>query len=158
MISKYGRKSILKEFRPISDLIQDLPLESDDSPAEQLLQQQLKDRWATCAGRAAPWSFPLLFRSGKLVIFTESAIWATELRHQRQAIENGLIDLDITQIIVRASPAIFPRNSESTRNISLSGDNGRNMSKTASKLTHQGLKEAVIRLSRRSDEHQQFKK
>lgn len=153
MTSKYGRKSTLKEFRLVSNLIQDLVVESDDSPADQILQQQLKDRWATCAGRAAPWSFPLLFRSGKLVIFTESAIWATELRHQRQAIENGLNDLGINQIIVRASPNILPKNSKRTRNISLSLNNGQNMSKTASKLTHQGLREAVIRLSRRSDEH-----
>jgi hypothetical protein len=153
MSRKYGQKSILKEFRSISNLIQSIAVESDDGPAEPSLQQLLKARWAECAGRAAPWSFPLLFRSGRLVIFTESAIWATELRHQRQTIENGLRDLDINQITVRASPGIFPRNSRRTRKLRLSRGNGQNMSKTALKLKHPGLREAVIRLSRRSDDH-----
>ncbi|MGI9319479.1 MAG: DciA family protein [bacterium] len=152
MTSKYVQMSRFKEFRSVSNLLNTQLFDTDDSPVGEHIQQQLVDRWPGCAGRAAIWSYPLLFRSGRLVVFTESAIWATELRHQKQAIEDGLIGLGIKQIIVRASPQVFPRKNTRIRKVNLSLGNSQNMSKTASKLEHEGLREAVIRLSRRGDD------
>ena len=151
MTSKYVQKPRIKEFCSVSSLLQNLSLDSDDSPADQEMQRSLLNIWPECAGKAAMSSFPLLFRSGRLVIFTDSAIWATELRHQIQAIKEGLVNLDVTQITVRVSPNLFSRQSKPPRKICLSRENGVHLSKSASALKHQGLKHAVIRLSRRSD-------
>ena len=151
MTSKYVKKPRIKEFSSVSSLLRNLSLDSDDSPAEQETQQSLLNRWPECAGKAAIFSFPLLFRSGRLVVFTDSAIWATELRHQIHAIKKGLADIAVTQITVRVSPNLFSRQRRPPRKICLSRENGVHLSKSASALKHQGLKHAVIRLSRRSD-------
>ncbi len=151
MKSKYVQMPGIKEFRSVSSLLRTQLTNTDDGPVDQAMQQQLLDRWPRCAGKAAMWSFPLLFRSGRLVIFTESAIWATELRHQRQTIENGLAGLGVNQIVVRASPEVFPKRNNIHRAVRLSRGNSENMSKTASRLKHPGLKDAIIRLARRGD-------
>ena len=151
MTSKYVQKPGIKEFRPVSNLLKNLSLEFDDGPADQELQRLLLDRWSECAGKAAISSFPLLFRSGRLVIFTDSAIWATELRHRRQAIEAGLGDIVVTEISVRVSPTVFSKKIRGSRKVHLSRKNGMHLSNSASTLKHSGLRDAVIRLSRRSD-------
>lgn len=146
---RYVHTARLKDFHKLSSLIEPLMPGGGDQPIGGATQAELERRWPRCAGRAAELSFPLLFRSGRLVIFTESAIWATELRHQAKAIETALDDLGVTATDIRATPQIFPQRRRYQRKLSLSDSSARNMGVTAEGLTDPDLRQALKRLATR---------
>ena len=139
----------LKDFQQLSTLLPPLP-ETGDRPIGGVTQTELERRWPRCAGPAADTSFPLLFRSGRLVVFTESAIWATELRHQQRGLIEALADLGMTTLEVRAIPRIFPPPRARRRNIALSMRNSQAMAISAEGLDHPALREAVKRIAARA--------
>lgn len=144
-----------KEFNHVGQLIQsqiaDQIADPENSPAKEAVQVEIRRRWGRCAGRAAAASFPLLFRSGRLVIFTESAIWATELRHQQQAIRQELESFNIKEIEVKARPGILPTTIPKRRNVALSRRNGLHLHQTANRIEHRGLKDALKRLAQKAN-------
>ena len=145
---------IRKQFSRIDHLVHsqiaDKMADPEHSPANAFIQAEIQRRWGRCAGRAAAESFPLLFRSGRLVIFTESAIWATELRHQQHTIRLELESFEINEIQVKARPGILPKAIQKRRNIALSHQNGRHLQQTANRIEHRGLKNALKRLAKKA--------
>ncbi len=117
------------------------------SPEPDAIQQIIRQRWGKCAGPAADASFPLLFRDGRLVIFTESAIWATELRHQQQSIIDQLAEFDIRRIEVKPRPAKDVNSKKQWKNAEISETSRRHLRTTAQKVRHEGLREALNKLS-----------
>ncbi len=143
-----------KEFSSVGGLIRDLLgdqlHDSENAPEREEVQAEIRRLWGRCAGRAADASIPLLFRSGRLVIFTESAIWATELRHQQSAIRKELESFNIKEIEVKARPGILPPARPNYRQATLSEKSRHHLQSTASRLNHKGLRNALQRLSQKN--------
>jgi hypothetical protein len=139
----------LKDFNPVSSLLQRHIQRADDPPADPSIQSTLLEKWKQCAGRAAAFTYPILFRSGRLVVFTESPVWATEIRHHLGEIESALSNFAIDHIDVRTSPPLFPEKSANSRQIELSEKNRRGLELCAHGLKHRGLRSAMTNLSKR---------
>ena len=120
-----------------------------DAPEDESVQEEIRLRWARCAGNAAELSTPLLFRSGRLVVYTRSPIWATELLHQQQRILAALSDLGARKMVVRTTPAMLSAPRPAGRQARVSSASQKNISLTAHRLKHPGLRAAVERLARR---------
>ncbi len=121
-----------------------------DSPMDESVQQVLQRRWVRCAGNAASFSFPLLFRSGRLVAYTLSPVWATELRHQQQRIMTTLADLGVNKVVVRITPTIQPVPAPPRRQVRVSASSQKTLFQSLHHLSHPDLRAAVERLARRA--------
>jgi len=137
----------LKDFNPVSSLLQRHIQRAEDPPAAPSTQSSLCSKWGHCAGRAAAFSHPILFRSGRLIVFTESPIWATEIRHHLAEIESALSEFNIEQIDIRTSPPFFAQKSPKVRQMVLSERNRKGLQLSAGSLSHQGLREAITKLA-----------
>ena len=124
----------MKDFSAISRLLKTKLTALDNPTADPATQKELERRWPRCAGRAGAWSFPQLFTDGRLVVFTESPIWATELRHHGESIIESLEDLGVIRIELRNIPKLFPASRQPVRNPVLSRENSRIMTSSTKKL------------------------
>lgn len=124
--------------------------QSEDAPMAESIQEDIRTRWGRCAGNAAAASFPLLFQSGRLVVYTRSAIWATELRHRQNSILEALKEFGVTRVDVRATPAPLSPKRPAAREVRVSSSSRRGISMTARNVRHAGLKSALERLARRA--------
>lgn len=120
-----------------------------DAPEDESVQEEIRLRWAHCAGNAAGLSVPLLFRSGRLVVYTRSPVWATELLHQQQRILSALSDLGARKMVVRTTPSMHPAPRPAGREARVSSTSQKNIAQTAHRLRHPGLRAAVERLAKR---------
>ena len=82
----------MDEFRALSKLLETVLPSAADVPAADSLQQKLAHCWQQQAGTAAGYSRPLLFTSGRLVVFVESASWGNEIRHRSQSLLDALVE------------------------------------------------------------------
>ena len=82
----------MKEFQSISSLLKTVLPSVGEVPAADSLQQKLARCWPQQAGAAAAHSQPLLFASGRLVVFVESASWGNEIRHRSQSLITALLE------------------------------------------------------------------
>ncbi|MGI9309955.1 MAG: DciA family protein, partial [bacterium] len=89
------------EFEALSKLLAAAPTRGrhGDAPAPSDAQRRLGAFWRAHLGAAARCSEPLLFASGRLVVFVESAAWGTEIRHRAPSLIAALAEFDI---VVRA--------------------------------------------------------
>ena len=146
----------MKEFKSIAQVIKNIrPLTSvnKDQPVAEPLQQSLIHYWQTQIGIAAPYTQPLLFQSGRLVVFCNSAVWATQMRHQapsllRQLNENNFKVSGVTiQIrpLAMAQPAVAHATIKSNPISKASANTLRHL---ATKIGHNGLRESILRLAK----------
>ncbi len=140
----------IKHPKAIRDLLPRDVGAGQDVPAGDDRQAQIRSRWSKCAGRAAVMSHPLLFESGRLVVYTRSAIWATELRHQQRRILSTLEPFGVTKLVVRATPAPLSPPRPPKREVTVSASSRRGIALTARHIEHAGLKAAMERLARRA--------
>ena len=149
----------MKGFRPISSIVKPgLPL-SDDPPAEEALQTELIDFWKNHIGIAAPHTHPLLFRSGRMVVFCDSSVWATQIRHQIPSLKLQLKhhlnaeSFEISDIKIRIIPigSVKPVSSVQNKVANpISQSNANAIKNTAQGIRNENLKESLFRLSRNS--------
>lgn len=139
----------IKDLRSIAELLPQDMAPGQDAPAPVDQQEVVRSRWGECAGRAAPMSTPLLFKSGRLVVYTASATWATELRYLRRQILSALAPVGVTQMDIRATPQPVtpPRMGRHANTLSQSSQ--RSLVMTAEHLTHSPLRSAMQRLANR---------
>lgn len=146
----------MKEFRRISQITDHILPQSSDPPASEIDQQSLLEFWRKHAGIAAPHAFPFLYQSGRLVVFCDSAVWATQIRHQtpsliRQLNESGYKISDLTPK-VKPTDAIANHNSKPRKAVNpISSQNAKAMKSISAQLTHQGLRKALYRLAHKSE-------
>ncbi len=84
-------------------------LDSDDSPPKSRHESphlRLAESSTEPAAKPPFSSQPLLFTSGRLVVFVESAAWGNEIRHQSQYLRDALArhGMDISTIEVKVRP------------------------------------------------------
>ena len=150
---------IMKEFKSIAQVIKrviknSLPV-SEDRPAVERLQQSLSDYWRKQIGIAAAHTYPLLFQSGRLVVFCDSAAWATQIRHQKPSLLRQLNDhnFKISDINIKIRPASSPqtRGNYCGKKIEpISTDNATAICDLAAKVGHRGLRQSLFHLAKRS--------
>ena len=142
----------MKSFQTISGLVRQELAHCEDLPVTPYIQEKLKKSWRKRAPDAIMHTFPILFDSGKLVIYCESSVWSTSLRHRNksllQKIQADGIPVESVKIKLLPSGTVAinhqsqgsPPDAPSPRNAALLAD-------TAKTLTHPGLKRALTRLS-----------
>ncbi|WP_423907568.1 DciA family protein [Candidatus Spongiihabitans sp.] len=144
----------MKEFKSIAGMIKNsLPI-SKDPPVVEHLQQSLIDYWREQVGIAAPHTRPLLFQSGRLVVFCDSAAWATQIRHQKPSLSRQLNDnnFKISDINIKIRPAssFRPLANHSRKKINpISKDNANAICDLATKIGHSELRKSLLQLSKR---------
>jgi hypothetical protein len=139
-----------KDLRLITELLPRDIAAGQDAPADREHQDAVRAQWGDCAGRAAPLSMPLLFRSGRLVVYTGSAVWATELRLQQRRILAALAPIGVTRMDIRTTPAPLSPPRPVRHALPVSRSSRHNMSSTADHLGHPPLRAAMQRLARRA--------
>ncbi|MGR3914204.1 MAG: DUF721 domain-containing protein [Gammaproteobacteria bacterium] len=77
-------------FRPLSELLAAALPQGCDCPAPRTAQLRLAQFWREHLGATGAHSRPLLFASGRLVVFAESAAWGNEIRHRAPSLMNAL--------------------------------------------------------------------
>ena len=142
----------MKSFQTISGLVRQELAHCEDLPVVPYIQEKLKKSWRKQASDAVMHTFPILFDSGKLVIYCESSVWSTSLRHRSKSllqkmqadgipVESVKIKLlPSGTIAISHAPQSNPPDAPNPRNAAL-------LANTARTLTHPGLKRALIRLS-----------
>jgi len=149
----------MKEFKSISGMIRNNYPVSKDPPVDDSLQNSLVKYWNEHAGIAAPYTYPLLFQSGRLVVFCDSAVWATQIRHQKPSLLRQLNDnnFNVADIFPKIRPASSPRplaDSKLKDLKPLSESNANAIRNLAGKVGHSGLRESLIRLAKRTEKEE----
>lgn len=145
----------MKEFKSIASVIKTILPVSKDPPAVEHLQQSLIDYWRTQVGMVALHSHPLLFQSGRLVVFCDSAAWATQLRYQTPSLLLQLNDnnFKISNISIKIRPASSfrpPADYVAKKIEPISKENAKALCELAEKVEHSGLKKSLLRLSKKT--------
>ena len=96
----------MEDFQPLSNLLAAVLPSRGDVPAADSVQRELARCWRQQAGTAASHSQPLLFTSGRMVVFAESASWGNEIRHRTHSLTEALTarGIRITAIEVKVLP------------------------------------------------------
>lgn len=97
----------MKEFQTIEHLIPNFGDRVDDPPASAADQNALRIIFKDLLGQSAHFIQPVLFRSGRLIVYAQAAIWGQHIQHRHASLmERGLAaDLHINKIEVKVRPA-----------------------------------------------------
>ena len=146
----------MKEFRSISTLIQEHLPEIEDPPVDDSIQASLVEHWQISQGDLGLYTFPILFRSGRLVVFCDSAVWATQVRHRAPSLMRQLKlgGFEATTLKTRVRPIsrIRPHPPNPHKHAQpISGKNADEMEALSNRVQHAGLQKSLRRLARRSN-------
>lgn len=142
----------MQGFKPISSLIASALPSSGDMPADSSIQTRLVRFWHAQLGMVAMHSFPLLFTSGRLVVFVESAAWGNEIRHQSHSLMETLAQHDISVRSVKIQTRLpgFVKKRKTNRNTKpqMSCQNATQLKLLAEKIDHPGLRQSLTNLAK----------
>ena len=142
--------------RPISQYLNDILPENDDPPVDDHRQHELLEFWREQTGIAAPYTYPFLYQSGRLIIFCDNATWATQIRHQTPSLIKQLNEsgFNISNLTPKVKPIDSPIDSISTLHNKpgrtakpISSQNADAMKNLAEKVSHEDLGRALNRLA-----------
>lgn len=140
--------------RSLAHLLAGLVSTWDDSPAD-TEQQRLLQGWNEYVGIIATHSQPLLFRSGRLVVFCDSPASATQLRHQIPSLHRQLREqqFTVTDIVAKLHwPATQPSTTHAdawNKPRALSPTAATALHQSAQTIKHAALSAAIKRLARK---------
>ena len=124
-----------------------------ERPVAGPVQQRLADFWPGHLGAAGMHSWPLLFTSGRLVVFVEAAAWGHEIRHRAPGLlddlgRHGISARTITVKMHPPSPPPPPRKPRAR--LRLSPHSARHIAQLAESIAHPPLARALISLAKRA--------
>lgn len=124
-----------------------------ERPAADPVQQRLAGFWRGHLGAAGMHSWPLLFTSGRLVVFVEAPAWGHEIRHRAP----GLLDalgrhgIPARTITVKTRPPSPPPPPRKTRpRFRLSPHSAQHIVQLAERIEHPPLARALLSLAKRA--------
>lgn len=123
-----------------------------ERPAADPVQQRLADFWPGHLGAAGMHSWPLLFTSGRLVVFVEAAAWGHEIRHRAP----GLLDalgrhgIPARTLTVKTRPPSPTPPRKTRARFRLSPHSARHIAQLAESIEHPPLARALLSLARRA--------
>ncbi len=143
---------IMNEFKSIAREIMSV---SKDPPVAESVQQSLLDYWQKQIGIAAPHTYPLLFQSGRLVVFCNSAVWATQIRHQTPSLLRQLHDspFKVSDINTKIRPVSSLQSAvdyPARKSNPISKDNANALRHLATKVRHSGLRKSLLQLAKKA--------
>ena len=143
----------MEDTKTISTLVQQVLPDCADPLSDNAIQQKLKEKWIEVAGNAGIYSFPLLFQSGRVVIFTDSSIWANDIRSRSSSLKDCLQASfpQITSLEIKNRPLQVNNTTPSGFKPEISQIQGNNIKTTSSRISHSGLKKAMLRLAKRAE-------
>ena len=142
----------MKEFRSISSLLRDNLPDMEDPPVGDEIQTRLTRFWEIDLGDLSLYTFPVLFESGRLVIFCESAAWATRFRHQSPSVVRRLREsgFRVTRPVIKVHQVsdVKPETRQAAReSATISADSARQIRGLAERVEHSGVRESLLRLA-----------
>ena len=99
----------MSEFRKISEMLSAALPDKSARPAARDAQARVADFWREHLGAAGAHSKPLLFASGRLVVFVEAASWGNEIRHRAPSLAAALraCGISVQKVEVKTQPGIL---------------------------------------------------
>lgn len=96
----------MEDFQPLSNLLKTALPAAGEVPVAEAVQQKLNRCWLQQTDAAAIHGHPLLFTSGRLVVFVASAAWGNEIRHRAARLRDGLVasGIRVTEVEVKILP------------------------------------------------------
>jgi len=142
----------LKEHQSISELVSRILPENEDSPVEYEMQKKLLDNWRVHSGIVAAHTYPLWFKSGRIVAICDSSVWATQVKHQHPSLllqlkENKFNVSEMTTKIIPSDSIIKPGFRPRQKASPISKQNSLKMKRMSDGLSHPRLKESLSRLA-----------
>ena len=98
----------MQDFQTIAHLIPNFGDRVDDPPAPLSTQNALRTIFTDLLGQSARYIQPVLFRSGRLIIYAEAAIWGQHIQHRHaRLLERCLAEgLHVSDIKVKVRPGV----------------------------------------------------
>ncbi len=147
----------MQDFQTIAHLIPNFADRVDDPPATIAKQNSIRDIFREILGQSANFIQPVLFRSGRLVIYAQAAVWGQHIqhRHDRLLQHCRAADLHVNDIKVKISPDLVQMTSQqSPRRATYDADKANlHLERLANQLPEDPLKDTVRRLSKRIKEN-----
>ncbi len=146
----------MKEFETIANLLRTALPTHGDRPIESVAQTRLLRLWneKLQLGAVNLHSFPLLFTSGRLVVFVESSAWGAEIRHQTQRLTQMLAGygVHVHSVTVKNRPPAFvkphqPKPTPKPTATRLSAENAAQIKHLAAQIRHPQLQQALLKLA-----------
>ena len=140
-----------KGLKPISSLLEKILPRTGDVPVSADQQQRLARCWREQCGVAGRHGQPLLFTSGRLVVFVESAAWGNEIRHRAHSLQAALAGrgVPVRAIEVKVQPDSFTPPRKPAGTPKLSAENAEQIAQVAETIDHPQLKLALHKLAKR---------
>lgn len=142
----------MKEFQTIEHLIPNFGDRVDDPPAPAADQQSLQLIFEDLLGQSASFIQPVLFRSGRLTVYAQAAIWGQHIQHRHATLmERGAAaGLHINQVEVKIRPAHNPARENQPHPISYNPLTvSQQLDKLATQTDQSELKQTLARLAER---------
>ena len=142
----------MKEFQTIEHLIPNFGDRVDDPPAPAADQEALQLIFEDLLGQSARFIQPVLFRSGRLIVYAQAAIWGQHIQHRHASLmDRGLAaGLHINKIEVKVRPAHNSSVENEPRPASYNPLMvSRQLDKLATQTEQDQLKQTLIRLAAR---------
>jgi len=146
----------MKEFQTIEHLIPNFGDRVDDPPASAADQQSLRLIFEDLLGQSARFIQPVLFRSGRLIVYAQAAIWGQHIQHRHASLmDRGLVaGLHINKIEVKIRPAHSSNVESEPRPASYNPlIVSQQLDKLAAQTEQDQLKQTLIRLAARMREN-----
>lgn len=142
----------MKEFQTIEHLIPNFGDRVDDPPAPAADQHSLMLIFEELLGQSANFIQPVLFRSGRLIVYAQAAIWGQHIQHRHATLmERGhATGLYINKVEVKIRPAHNSSVKNESRPASYNPSMvSRQLDKLAKQTEQEQLKQTLSRLAER---------
>ncbi len=149
----------MQDFQTIAHLIPNFGDRVDDPPVSIKDQNALRAIFADLLGQSANFIQPVLFRSGRLIIYAEAAVWGQHIQHRRvRLLERCHADgLHVTEIKVKVRPGSTLSAHEDKHQPASYDTNAasKHLINCAAQTEEGELKQTLLRLAKRIRENHQ---
>jgi hypothetical protein len=143
----------MQEFQTITHLIPNFGDRVDDPPVAADAQKVLSAIFDELLGQSAHFIQPVLFRSGRLIVYAEAAVWGQHIqhRHQRLLERCQAAELYVTDIKVKVRPgsSLAGRDREPRPSSYNAEVAARHIEKLATQIDKPELEQTLVRLAKR---------
>ena len=143
----------MPDFQTIEQLIPNFADRVDDPPASIQDQRKLVEIFRGLLGQGANFIQPVLFRSGRLNVYAEAAVWGQHIQHRHERLLERChgANLHVTEIKVKIRPDSKLQTAETIkRPRTFDPDKAsQHLDKLAARLNSDTLADTVTRLAKR---------
>jgi len=143
----------MQDFQTIAHLIPNFGDRVDDPPAPVTAQNALRAIFNDLLGQSARFIQPVLFRSGRLIIYAEAAVWGQHIQHRHKRLlerchADGLHVIDI-KVKVRPGSTLSGHEASYRPASYNTASASRHLNNVAAQTEDQELRQSLQRLAER---------